>query len=60
VMHGIALNITVESYGRSLDFGLMADAKAVPDVRELAHGLHRAMDELRSMQARDSAAGTRR
>jgi hypothetical protein len=60
VMHGIALNITVESYERSLDFGLMADAKAVPDVHDLAQGLHRAMDELRSMQARDSAAGTRR
>jgi hypothetical protein len=53
VMHGIALNITVESYERSLDFGLMADAKAVPDVRDIARGLHEAMDELRIMQARD-------
>jgi hypothetical protein len=53
VMHGIALNITVESYERHLDFGLMADAKAVPDVRDLAQGLHRAMDELRAMPSRD-------
>jgi len=59
VMHGIALNITVESYERSLEFGLMADAEAVPDVRDLAQGLHQAMDELRSMQARDDAAGAR-
>jgi diacylglycerol O-acyltransferase / wax synthase len=53
VMHGIALNITVESYGRSLEFGLMADAKAVPDVRDLARGLHDALDELRAMQAEE-------
>jgi diacylglycerol O-acyltransferase len=59
VMHGIALNITVESYERNLDFGLMADAKVVPDVRELAQGLHQAMDELRAMQARDDAAAAR-
>jgi hypothetical protein len=58
-MHGIALNITVESYERNLDFGLMADAKAVPDVRDLAQGLHQAMDELRAMQARDDEAGAR-
>ncbi|MDO8419192.1 MAG: wax ester/triacylglycerol synthase family O-acyltransferase [Rubrivivax sp.] len=49
VVHGIALNITVESYERSLDFGIMADARAVPDVRDLAQGLHEAMDELRAM-----------
>jgi hypothetical protein len=56
VMHGIALNITVQSYERSLDFGLMADAKAVPDVRDLARGLHEAMDELRTMQATGEVA----
>ena len=59
VMHGIALNITVESYERNLDFGLMADAKAVPDVRDLAQGLQLAMDELRAMQSRDDATGAR-
>jgi diacylglycerol O-acyltransferase len=36
VVHGMALNITVQSYDQSLDFGLMADAQAMPDVRELA------------------------
>ena len=39
VVHGMALNITVQSYDRSLDFGLMADALAMPDVRELADAI---------------------
>ena len=46
VVHGLALNITVQSYGESLDFGLMADAQAMPDVRELADALHIVFDDL--------------
>ena len=30
VVHGMALNVTVQSYDQSLDFGLMADAAAAP------------------------------
>ena len=30
VMHGVALNITVQTYAGSVDFGLIADAHAVP------------------------------
>jgi len=47
VVHGIALNITVQSYDQSLDFGLMADAHAAPDVAALAEALRVAMDDLR-------------
>ena len=39
VMHGIALNITVESYDQQMDFGLMADGRAMPNVRALADAL---------------------
>jgi WS/DGAT/MGAT family acyltransferase len=46
VVHGLALNITVQSYDQSLDFGLMADAKALPDVRELADAIRVAWDDL--------------
>jgi hypothetical protein len=46
VVHGIALNITVQSYDQSMDFGLMADAAAAPDVAELAAALRVAMDDL--------------
>ncbi len=53
VVHGIALNITVQSYDQSLDFGLMADAAAAPDVETLAEALRVAMDDLRVL------AGTR-
>jgi hypothetical protein len=49
VVHGLALNITVQSYDRSLDFGLMADAKALPDVRELADAIRIAYDDLQAL-----------
>ena len=49
VVHGLALNITVQSYDQSLDFGLMADAAALPDVAELADAIRTAFDELRML-----------
>lgn len=47
VVHGMALNVTVQSYDQSLDFGLMADGGAMPDVRELADAFTIAFDDLR-------------
>jgi diacylglycerol O-acyltransferase len=49
VVHGVALNITVQSYDQSLDFGLMADAAAMPEVHELAESLRVAFDDLRAL-----------
>ncbi len=49
VTHGVALNITVQSYNGALDVGLMADAAAMPDVRDLAQGLLFALDDLRAL-----------
>ena len=49
ITHGLALNITVQSYDRSLDFGLMADAQAMPDVRELADAITIAFDDVRAL-----------
>jgi WS/DGAT/MGAT family acyltransferase len=60
VVHGLALNITVQSYDKSLDFGLMADAQAMPDVRALADDLRVAFDDLRALplpDAGDPSAG---
>ncbi len=34
--HGVALNFTVQSYNGSLDYGLIACRRAVPDVADLA------------------------
>lgn len=50
VVHGVGLNITVQSYFESLDFGFMACAKALPEVAELAQSLTVAFDELRLLQ----------
>ena len=43
VVHGIALNITVQSHVDQLCFGLIACRRAVPDVHELGNHLQRAM-----------------
>ena len=51
--HGMALNITVQSYNGSLDFGLTACRRAVPDVRDIADHLMEALAELKAaVQAR--------
>jgi diacylglycerol O-acyltransferase / wax synthase len=49
VVHGMALNITVQSYDQSLDFGLMADGVAMPDVRELADAILIAFDDVKAL-----------
>jgi WS/DGAT/MGAT family acyltransferase len=46
VVHGIGLNITVQSYDDGLHFGLMACAAAMPDVRGLADAIRAAFDTL--------------
>jgi diacylglycerol O-acyltransferase / wax synthase len=49
IVHGMALNITVQSYDQSLDFGIIADAAALPDARALAHEIEIAFDDLRAL-----------
>jgi diacylglycerol O-acyltransferase / wax synthase len=48
VTHGLGLNITVHSYCGSLDFGLIAARRAVPDIDKLVRALHAAHEELKS------------
>ncbi len=50
-VHGLALNITVQSYGDALDFGLVACGEAVPDIAQLAGFVRLALDELRAIPA---------
>ncbi len=47
--HGVALNITVQSYNGSLDYGLTACRKAVPDVDDIADYLVDAHRELKRL-----------
>jgi diacylglycerol O-acyltransferase / wax synthase len=49
VVHGLALNITVQSFDQSMDFGLMADAQVLPDVKLLAEAIQVALDDLRGL-----------
>ncbi len=46
VAHGLALNITVQSYNGSLDFGLIACRRAVPDVANLGVLMSQAHQQL--------------
>lgn len=57
IVHGLGLNITVQSYAGALDFGLMADAKAGPDIGELADAIAIAFDDLHALaQPQDEQA----
>jgi diacylglycerol O-acyltransferase len=46
VTHSLALNVTVQSYNGSLDFGLIACRKAMPDLPELAKYMQKTFDEM--------------
>ena len=54
--HGIALNITVQSYNGSLEYGLIACRRAVPDVSLLADYLVEEHRKLLAMAAKESGA----
>ncbi|MFZ4756875.1 MAG: WS/DGAT/MGAT family O-acyltransferase [Burkholderiaceae bacterium] len=56
VAHGMALNITVQSYMGQLCFGLIACRRAVPDVHALTDQLHAAMQALRQLAEAKVAA----
>jgi diacylglycerol O-acyltransferase len=58
VIHGVALNITVQSYMGQLCFGLIACRRAVPDLPELAGDLRRAMQTLGSLTPPVAEAGS--
>jgi diacylglycerol O-acyltransferase len=49
VIHGLALNITIQTYAGSVDFGVIADKKAVPHVQDLADMLEAAFEEAKGL-----------
>jgi hypothetical protein len=51
VVHGVALNITVQSYDGKMDFGFIACRRAMPGVRDLAQHVQAAFDELQQLLA---------
>lgn len=48
-IHGIALNITIQTYAGSVDFGVIADKAAVPQVHDLTDALIQAFEEGRNL-----------
>ncbi|MDE2628897.1 MAG: wax ester/triacylglycerol synthase family O-acyltransferase [Burkholderiales bacterium] len=56
VVHGVALNITVQTYDQSLEFGLIACGDAMPEVAELAREIQTAFDEFAALPASVVAA----
>jgi WS/DGAT/MGAT family acyltransferase len=51
VVHGVALNITVQTYNESLEFGLIACGEAMPEVAELARHIQAAFEEFANLPA---------
>jgi diacylglycerol O-acyltransferase / wax synthase len=49
VVHGVALNITVQTYNESLDIGIIACAQAMPEVDELAAHIETAFLEFKAL-----------
>jgi diacylglycerol O-acyltransferase len=56
-IHGLALNITVQSYAGSLDFGLIACRRTVPDVDAIAAYIGEAFDALQAAPGPEALAG---
>jgi WS/DGAT/MGAT family acyltransferase len=49
-VHGLALNVTVQTYNQSLDIGLMACGEALPETAELAAYVEAAFMEFQALQ----------
>ena len=60
VTHGLALNITIQSYAGSLYYGLIACKQAVPDLRDFARHLQAAHQELRVLAQEPHAPAPKR
>jgi diacylglycerol O-acyltransferase / wax synthase len=49
IVHGLALNITIQSYAGHVDFGIVADKKALPHANDLAKGIEAAFQEAKAI-----------
>jgi diacylglycerol O-acyltransferase / wax synthase len=49
IVHGLALNITIQSYAGHIDFGIVADKKALPHADDLAKAIEAAFNEAQSV-----------
>lgn len=49
IMHGLALNITIQTYAGHVDFGIIADKKALPHAHDLAKAIEAAFHEAQAL-----------
>src|SRR5205085_843007 len=49
IMHGMALNITVQTYAGSVDFGVIACPQAAPHVHDLTAAIERAFAQAKTL-----------
>ena len=54
-VHGLALNVTVQTYNQSLDIGLMACGEALPETAELAAYVEAAFMEFQALPVAEAA-----
>ncbi len=54
-VHGLALNVTVQTYNQSLDIGLMACGEALPETAELAAYVEAAFMEFQALPVVEAA-----
>ncbi|MBI2724951.1 MAG: wax ester/triacylglycerol synthase family O-acyltransferase [Polaromonas sp.] len=51
IIHGLALNITIQTYDGHVDFGIIADKKALPHANDLAKAIAAAFAEVQRLFA---------
>jgi diacylglycerol O-acyltransferase / wax synthase len=55
VMHGLGLNITIQTYAGHVDFGIIAGKNALPHAQDLANAIVEAYEEAQSLYAMGQA-----
>ena len=58
ILHGLALNITIQTYAGHVDFGIVADKKALPHAEDLVKAIEAAFDEAQALLATAPASAT--
>ena len=58
IVHGLALNITIQTYAGHVDFGIVADKKALPHANDLAKAIEAAFKEAQTVFSSPADAET--
>ena len=59
IMHGLGLNITIQTYAGHVDFGIVADKKALPHATDLAKAIEAAFAEAQALLTASPQAVTK-